>query len=81
MEKDQPQDYIEMLQVIEDKIEENLNHAKDEEKDNEQKNRHIVTPVQKVQWIKKYFRFATDRSHLDLLNTPFPSKLIKDIFA
>ncbi|MBC8146525.1 MAG: hypothetical protein H8E98_00900 [Bacteroidetes bacterium] len=81
MEKDQQQDYIEMLRNIENKIEENLNHAKNEEKDKDQKDCPIVTPVQKNEWIKEYFRFAKDRSHLELLNTPFPSRLIKDILA
>jgi len=81
MEQEQPQDYIKMVKNIEDKIEENLIRAMRDETSDLQENRSKISSVQKIEWIKEYFKFATDRSHLDLLNATFPSKRIEDIIA
>lgn len=75
MEREQPRDYLNMLETIKAKIEkELLNVKKIESKDCPNKNLK-VSEVEKIEWIKDYFESATDRSHLDLLNTEYPLEI------
>lgn len=73
MKRDLPREHINMLEQMRVKIKENLLVAMKNEKKKSSENPSKVSPVEKIEWIKKYFEFATDRSHLNLLDTTFSS--------
>ncbi len=60
MNKGQPRDYINMLEAIRAKIEEDLLLATKNEKKEASENNLKVSKVEKIKWIKKYFQFATE---------------------
>ena len=75
MERDQPLDHLNMIQKIRTKIETELLIARKVEKKDCPEKTSKVSEVEKLEWIKDYFEFATDRSHLDLLDARHPSRI------